>query len=716
MAEFDDIKKDLKKLREIEAERLRLAKEVQKESAEDREERLDTRAFEALVGELRKDNRIIQKVSKLTETRLVDLTKGPLAKLVKKSGKNLELLEAQLRLDDETKLRAAAVASEREKSKKEDTSVLRGTSRILNTLASNFLDNTQVGQVLGDRMFNSSVLGQQMLMEIGSKALSDRAALKSEVVQLRKNFGDKLSAIGDKFKTFKGFVGKFFTFITDPTKMIKMTAAWFLRAVLVPGLVLLGRGLLAPLKGLDKLVGLFRAGGALSRKRSLKDTEDGGSRKLSLKDTEDEREEKRTKKRQLAFGKTGVLERLGEIRDGILGKKGAGGIFGALKAIIAIAPFILLGVGLLRGGTAGFKEFLKTGDIQKAFGEFFITAFQTFTFGIVDTEEIRDKIKKPFDQMIDAFRDGFSVKGLFEFTAGAGKFVAGIPDLAFKLGTGIVSLTSRLLGFDEFADEVTALFKDFNLFDSIVGGITAAQNSLLHFFTGTTAAIATGIAGLDVNVTAAKIAKITEKAALDTALEEMLIARSEQDKQIRQLRRLGRNKQADKAQLQFDKILANVQTLRKRQKEIAEEALEHEETVLEQVERGKQEKAGLAAAMTKEADAAAGVHKSFLQRAIEGAQSAQDAGSELFAAAAQGLSNVIKDPDIASGKNLQALFSTNTDLRDKARAAITVAPITNTTVTPPAGGTAIMSPPMSLRNPENTLQRVRDKDHGAAVN
>lgn len=701
MAEFDDIKKDLKKLREIEAERLKLAKEVQKESAEDREGRLDTRAFEGLVSELRKDNKIIQKVAKLTETRLVDLAKGPIAKLVKKSTKNLELQEAHLRLDEQTQLQAAAVAAEREISSKEEKSVLRGTSRILNTLASNFLENTQVGEVLADRMFNSSVLGQQMLMEISTKALTDRAALKTELVQLRKNFGDKLSAIGDKFKTFKGFLGKFFTFITDPTKMIKMTAAWFLRALIVPGLILLGKGLLAPLKGLDKFIGLFRG---------------GGSRKLSLKDTEDEREEKRTKKRQLAFGKAGVLERLGEIRDGIMGKKGSGGIFGALKAILMIAPFLLLGVGVVRGlFGAGFK-FLETGNVSKAIEQFFVTAFQTFTFGIVNTDEIREKIAAPFTQMIDAFRDGFTTMGVLEFTAGAGKFIAGIPDLAFKLGTGIVSLTSRLLGFDEFADEVTAKFKNFNLFDSIVGGINTALDSVVHFFTGTTAAVAVGIAGLDVNVTAAKIAKMTEKSALDTALEGLLIARSEQDKQIVQLRRLGRDKQADKAQLEFDKILANIKTIRKRQRELAGESLEHEETVLEQVERGKQEKAGLAAAMTKEADAAAGVHKSFLQRAIEGAQSAQQAGSELFAAAAQGLSNAIENPDIASGKNLQALFSTNTELRDKARQAITIAPITNTTVAPAAAAGAMMSPPMSLRNPETTLERVRDKDHGAAVN
>ena len=49
MAEFEDIKKELKKLRDIEAERLKVAKEAQKESADDRRERVDDKAFKSLV-------------------------------------------------------------------------------------------------------------------------------------------------------------------------------------------------------------------------------------------------------------------------------------------------------------------------------------------------------------------------------------------------------------------------------------------------------------------------------------------------------------------------------------------------------------------------------------------------------------------------------------------------------------------------------------------
>ncbi len=699
---FDDIKKELKKLREIEAARLKVDKEAQQESAEDRIERLDNKSFKGLVDEFRKDNKIIQKVSKLTETRLKDLATGAVAKLVKKSSKSLELQEAHLRLTDERKLEAAAIAAEQEIAKRDEKSILKGTSRILNTLASRFLENTQVGQAMSETMVGS-LQGQTTLMSIAELALKDGAALKTELVQLRKNFGDKLSAIGDKFKTFKSFLGKFFTFITDPSKFIKMIGSWFWRAVIRPALFFLGKGLfkslLLPFKVFDKLVGLFKAGGALSRKRSLKDTEE-------------EREGKRSKKAERR--KIGVLERLGEIRDGLMGKKGSGGIFGALKAIIAIAPFILLGVGVLRGLWAGGSEFLRTGNFQKALEEFFITAFQTFTFGIVNTDEIREKIAKPFTQMVDAFEAETTRVGVLEFTAGAGKFIAGIPDLAFKLGTGIVSFTSRLLGFNEFADKVTAQFKDFNLFEGVKDGLEFVGDSIARFFAGQLNQTAIEIDNIDPVIAGAKIARELSLKTLTAAL------RKRGDEEEALLINLGKvfshPDEVKKVNEQLKKVRAIKRTLNLRIRQLQGEEIEADKIIEAQVERSKESRSQLAEELTKEADREAGVTKSFLERAIEGAQLAQAAGTELFASAVQGLTNVIENPDIASGKNLQALFTANTELRDKASSAVSVGPIINNAAAAPAiAAPAAIIAPMSLRNPESTLQQTRLKDHGAAV-
>ena len=700
MAEFEDIKKELKKLRDIEAERLKVAKEAQKESADDRRERLDDRAFKSLVDEFRKDNKIIQKVSKLTDTRIDDLATGSVAKLVKKSSKNLELQEAQLRLSNERKLEAAAIAAEQEISSRDEKSILKGTSRILNTLASRFLENTQVGQAMSETMIGS-LQGQTVLMSISSLAAKDGAELKTELVQLRKNFGDKLSAIGDKFKTFKGFLGKFFTFITDPSKFIKMIGSWFWRAVIRPALFFLGKGLfkslLLPFKVFDKLVGLFKARPFLNRRRQ------------TLKDTEEEREEKRAEKDKR---KIGVFERLGEIRDGLLGKKGSGGIFGALRAIVAIAPFILLGVGIIRGLKGGISEFMKTGDIQSAIGEFFVNMFQTFTFGLVNKDEIRAKVKAPFDQMIDAFEAETARVEVLEFTAGAGRFIAGIPDLAFRFGTGIVSLTSRLLGFDKFADQVTATFKDFNLFDGIKDGIESVGDSITRFFTGELFQTAQTITNIDPVVQAAKVARSTNLKALKAAFKGI----GEAETQLNfQLSNLTDDTERAKIKQQIRKVKANKKIIFQRIRELQGKEIEADKTIAAQVERAKESRSQLAEELTKEADREAGVTKSFLERAIEGAQSAQAVGAELFAAAVQGLTNVIENPDIASGKNLQALFTTNTELKEKALKAVSVGPIINNSVASPAVAPTIMAPPMSLRNPESTLQQTRLKDHGAAV-
>ena len=731
MAEFDDLKKSIDELRKIEAERLKMEKKEFEETTKDRSERVSKQAFEGLVKELRTNNNLEKIADDITQKKLDELVKGPIAKLVKSSSTNSELQAAQLSLTNAAFQDAADRSSDREKADRVASSIFgrsiaalqnatdrssdrekadKGTSsifdrsiRIFATLTSRFLETTQTGQLILGRAIDETSATGKIVSSILDRELKTEGAFKGELEKLREQLSGKFDSVKKGLGKIRDGAKETLQFFTDPTKFIKTIASWFWKLVARPLFFLLFKGigflLKLPFKAIDKLASLFRgkAGGTFALKR-----------------TEEKREKDREGKQRSSLIEklTGLRMGIGSLAKALRLGTAAGGL-GAL--VTAIGGILLIAVPFM---ISAVKEFIKTGDFQKTIGEGFVGIARVLTLGLFDPEKLRELIKAPFLDMISGIKSliagEFTAEAFLKALGGTGKFAAAPFEIAFDLGTKIISGVARLLGFENFADELKAVFADFNLFDSIVGGINSVIDSMVSFFTGATKVVAVGIANLDTNVTAAKIAKITDKANLDAILEALLISQSEQDKQVRQLRRLGKTKEADKAQEAFEKIKANIATTLKRQLELSGEMLENEETVLEQVERGKQAKAELADALTKEADQEEKSTKTFLQRAIESAQKAQAAGSALFAASAQGLSNAISNPDIASGKNLQALFSTNTDLRDKARSAINITPITSNTISAPAAPTPIIVP-MALRNPENTLQQNRLRDHGAAV-
>lgn len=715
MAEFDDLKKSIDELRKIEAERLKMEKKEFEETAEDRVSRLDKKAFGDLVQEFRKNNSIEKDARKLTDKRFEALEKGALAKITKSSAKNTELTAAQHNLTKEMRVQAFAEATELEKAKRVDSSVLVSTGRILSTIASNFLENTQVGQAILGQAIDETSLTRDVVAAIITNGLESKGAFKTELSKLGKQLGGKLEGVKKGLGKVRDFSKTSLRFFTDPSMFIKTITGWFWKLVIKPAFSFLFKSLgfllKLPFKAFDKLSGLFRG--------------KGGST-FALKRTEEKREKDREGKQR----KT-LIERLTGLRGGIsklakamrLGTSagGLGKIVTAIGAILLIAvPFMISAV----------KEFIKTGDFQKAIGEGFVGIARVLTLGLFDPERLRELIKAPFLDMISGIKSliagQFTAEAFLKTLGGAGKFAAAPFEIAFDLGTKIVSGVAWLLGFDNFRAELKAAFADFNLFDSIVDSITFVIDSMVGFFTGTANEAAVGIAGLDSNVAAAKIAKMTEKTALDDALKGLLIAQSEQDKQIQNLSK----KEKAIAQAQFDIIKAKIATVRQRIKEVEGTALEHEETVLEQVERGKKAKAELATALTKEVkidekqaaeakksltkEVEAEAKKSFLQKALDSAGSAQGAAQDAFTTGAILLSNAIAPGNITTGENLNALFQDNTGLRAKAQKAFNFTPITNNTVAAPVGATPLIVP-LATRNPENTLQQNRLKDHGSAV-
>ncbi len=701
MAEFDDLKKSFDELSKIEAERLELEKKEAAAKAEDRANRLDKKAFQDFVKEFSKNSNIEQDARKLTDKRFDDLSKGALARITKSSAKNAELQAAQFNLTKEMRVKAFAEATEQTKAKRTEGSFLTRTSRILSTIADNFLENTQVGQAILGRALDETSLTSKAVMAIDKRSLATKGAFKTELGKLGQQLGGKLEGVKKGLGKIRDGAKETLQFFTDPTKFVKTVASWIWRLAIKPAFGFLFKGLLfalkLPFKAIDKLAGLFRgkAGSTFSLKRT---------------------EEKREKDREGKQRKT-LIERLtglpGTLSKALrLGTKGGG----LGKLITAIGGILLIAVPFL---ISAVQEFIKTGDFQKSIAEGFVGIARVLTLGLFDPDKLRELIKAPFLDMISGIKDliagEFTADAFLKAFGGAGKFAAAPFEIAFNLGTKIVSGVARLLGFENFADELKAFMKDFSLFDGIVDGVTFVIDSMVGFFTGTANEAANKIANLDSNVTAAKIAKMTERASLDEALLGFVKAQSEQDKQIQQL---SDPKERAAAQAQFDIIKANIATVRKRIREVEGEALENEETVLEQVERGKKAKAEKLNALTQEVELeekqADEAKKSFLQKALESAGKSQSLGVEALTSAAVLFENALTTDGVRTGNDLNSLFQDNSGLKEKAQAAINFTPITTNNVAAPAQPTPIISP-MSLRNPENTLQQTRLKDQGAAV-
>jgi len=718
----DETVKKLEELRKIEAERLELEKKKFEEAAKDREKRLDKKGFEDLVKELRKDRNLAKSARNLTDQRLDTLIKGPVANIAQAAKKNTELQTAIFNQSKSSQLQAVAIAVERNKVDQNENSFRGQSQKIVATLAARFLDSTQIGQVILGRAIDEQSLTRKGVDAITRNALSDGGALRTEFGKMRQGFVDKLDGLKQRLETFKDGFKKFTLFFTDPLGFVKMVggALWkfvIKRLLFFGGKLLLG-ALKLPFKAMDKLVGFLRG---------------RGGKEFKLRQVENRREAARKRggdgkisgllgSMKRLFGKGGTFglisvaaKGLGSLAKGaaggILGGLGsAGGLFGLKKLfggkggvagavtkgskLAKVGRFagrvVLPLTAIIAGVAGGFKEFKKTGDIQKAIGEGLTEAAGILTFGLVKKEELRKKIKDPFLAIVTGLNDmidgNFSKENLDKTFSGAAKLVAAPFDAAFKMGTGLVAASARLFGADDFAAKVDSAFKDVNFGETILKTV----DTLAKVFTNRAAA--ENFVGAAKTIDDERFADIEDEDSLLGTIKALQTGIAGATMQI----------QSTTGEAQ-DKSIAQQEALRTSLKAALDQlaALRAKETAIKQGEQGELDEAGkqLAALRAKET-------------AIKQGE-LDEAGKRLVATKQQteSLTDLMLDPNVTDGANLARQVATNATLRSKAAKPVIIAPQPAPVIVeaPPA---QIMTIPLTIsqRNNENTIRRIADNN------
>ena len=495
----DETNKSINELIKIEEERLELQKKQLEETAEDRKERVDKKAVDKLVAELKKNKDLMKDLSKASDGKVEELLKGPVAKIAKSSKKNVELQTSIFNLSAQTQKMAAVRVAAEQKVEKNEKSFRGRSARILSTLAGRFLENTQTGQAIALQLVGQSEVTANLFAGIEKRRLTSAGALKAEFSKFGDGFRDIKTRVGEFQDKVKGF----FKFFIDPRQFIKITASAFSNVIFKP----LGRLLfflikLLP-KGIDKLVGILR--GRSGSQLRLKQVEDKREKSRAQRDRDrrDTKESGRLSK-LLGFlrrgaGLGGLLKASSGIVTGVVrglggsiatGVGGAAGFLGLKKtaALIArkktatttatktataatkvaqtgrlgrfvrlaqspgakvggrilgkaAAPLVAAGVGAV----SAFKETKKTGSLIKGIGEGLASAVDFISFGLVDKEEIRKNISKPFMDQFALFTEGLSLESLSKTLLSGPAFLLGVAKVAFKTGANLTG-ESRKFG------------------------------------------------------------------------------------------------------------------------------------------------------------------------------------------------------------------------------------------------------------------------------
>ena len=695
----DETNKSLNELIKIEEERLALQKKQLEETAEDRKERIDKKAMDKLVAELKKDKSLLKDLSKASDSRLDELLKGPMAKIAKSSKKNVELQTAIFSLSRQSQKFAAARITAERKVELDEKSFRGKSARILSTLAGRFLENTQAGQAISLQLVGRSEKTANLFAGIEKRRLTSAGALKAEFLSLGDGFRDVKTRLGNFQDKVKGF----FTFFIDPRKFIKTTASAFSNVIFKPLGKLLFFLIKLPLKGIDKMIGVLR--GTSSSKLRLKQVEDKRekARDQRTRDRRDTKEASRLSK-LLSFLRRGgglaggLLASSGGILKtaaGAVGKGVATGVGGAagflglakLKNVLSgtkattaaatagttggkflgstrlgaiarspVARFasriLLPAVVIGNAVAAGLAEFKKTKSIEKALGEGLVGAATILSFGLVNKNDLRKKIKDPFIGIVEGingFLEGEFKQSIGKFSEGATKLVAAPFDIAFKMGTQITSSVGRFFGAEKFANELDAVMKNFNIGESLISAVDT-------------------------------IVKVFTKATADKFLKS---AQQIDPNAIKNIETLASAEAAAKG-------------LNIKQQELASQA--------QQLEGEEQTRALAAAEKTRK--------NLFL--ALERVAELREK-QKLLKAQNETLTDIMLQPEVTTGADLAKRVGDNATLRDRAGAPVVVSPITAPTIVQSGESTPVPIPmPLANRNNENTLQRVADNNFRGA--
>ncbi len=515
----NELQKSIDALREIEAEQLALQKKQAEETAEDRKTRVDKKAFDAQVKAFDKIVDLEDKALFLTEKSFKRLEKGVLAASLKANKKSGEVQSAILNLTKDSSLQAFAKSVEGKKVKREEASIGLRISNIKATLQSKLLKETEIGKAILVTTLKKGGSLSKVVENILDQSLANNTELKKEIFKLRENIVGKFKDVTKTLGNFKKKLLRVIEIAFNPLELLKFFGKLTFQKVITPLGLLLGKtllkGITLPLKGIDNLIGKFFTRFILGPKKVKP-----GTGLLGLASAEKRREAERKENRmskilgQLAlaltgfrgiFSKKGAIAALsssvGSVRKLLttLGTGAAGGLaaFGATKLArfgIGAAKFgakrLLPLATIVLAVRAGFVEFTKTGDIQKAIAEGLVGAAEVLSFGLINTEELREKLKKPFLGIVEGitgFLDGeLSPKNFRSLAEGSLKLGTAPFDIAFKMGTQITESVARLFGAKKFADDLDAAMKNFNIGQSIVSAIDNTVKAIADFVAGPT--------------------------------------------------------------------------------------------------------------------------------------------------------------------------------------------------------------------------------------
>lgn len=347
----------------------------------------------------------------------------------------------------------------------------------------------------------------------------------------------------------------------------------------------------------------------------------------------------------------------------------------------------------------GFVDELKKGgDVLDASLRAIGDVFAFLSFGLLNADQLKKFIGEPIREFIDGikelFTEGFSAQTLKKIFEPFVKFLLATPNILIQSVGKLTAFIAEKLGFENFAEKLTAFLAEFDLFtfikdaiqsvvaffasipekitripeilgsikDSIINTVKAVFNQFIDDPIGTVKEIGSTIVDMFTKLTDTLFGFI-----IDTLPDFLL------PKELEDVKAARKRERAEAAQM----LLATAAEVGSQIRQL--------QTQTPSLQAG-----GILAGQT-------------LARIAESEPEAVIPLSRL--------GDLIVNPAIASALQLANQMAINANLRDRAAAPTVIAPVTAPTVI--SGGNNVPIPiiaPLSLRNNENTLRQIMQQD------
>lgn len=151
---------------------------------------------------------------------------------------------------------------------------------------------------------------------------------------------------------------------------------------------------------------------------------------------------------------------------------------------------LTVAIAIFQGIRGVIKDVKEGGDALSATLAGLGEILDFLTFGVLNTKILKKVFEEPIRMFIEGikeiFTDGFSIKSVTKIFEGLTKFLLSAPDLIIQATGNLTATIANVLGFKDFAKNLKAFLSDFNLFTFFTDGI----QSVIDFFAGIPAALA----------------------------------------------------------------------------------------------------------------------------------------------------------------------------------------------------------------------------------